>query len=403
MDFYQGLVTTIHDFEADIQSKEKRIAEMAEERPVSLVLPMLYRELGGQALPNIVRNLNKCDYISQLLIPITAKNASEYRSAARFFNRLELPHLVIWCNGERVMGVLDDLKEEGIDVRSIPGKGRDAWIALGIASLESYAIALHDADILTYNMNYPVKLLYPLVDPDMDFLFNKAYYARIGNGERRMYGRVLRLFLNPLLKALQKKTQYQSKFIRYMRSFRYPLSGEFALTSDLATNLSIPGDWGIEVGILTEIYRNVAVKRICQTDLGYHEHKHRKIGTAPSSGLLKMAGDIEKSLLRSLTEIDGIDISEAFLLSLRVLYKRLAQEDIYRYSADARANDISYDRHKEESDVGTFSSVILKSGREYLNNPFGTLVPSWLRVTSAMPGIRTRLKEAALMDAEKHA
>jgi len=401
MDFHQGLVTTIHDFEADIQNKEKRIAEMAEERPVSLVLPMLYRELGGKALPGIVRNLNKCNYLSQVVIPITAKNATEYKTVVKFFDQLKLPHLVVWCNGKRVLDVLGDLKGHGVDVKNTPGKGRDTWIALGIASLDSYAIAFHDADVLTYNSNYPAKLLYPLVDPDLDFLFNKAYYARIGNGERRMYGRVLRLFLNPCLKALQSKLQYQSRFIRYMQSFRYALSGEFALTSDLAMNMSIPGDWGLEVGILREAYRNVAAKRICQTDLGFHEHKHRKIGAAPGSGLLKMAGDIEKSLLRSLTEMEGIDVSEAFLLSLQVLYRSLALEDIYKYSADARVNDIAYDRHKEESAVDTFSSVILKAGNEYLNNPFGTLVPSWLRVTSAMPGIRNRLKEAALADAEK--
>lgn len=401
MDFYQSLVTTIHDFGPDISSKEKRLAEMAEERPISLVLPMLYRELEGKALPNIVRDLNKCDYISKVLVPLTAKNASEYRATLRFFDRLELPHLVVWCNGKRVMGVLDDLKDEGIDVRNILGKGRDTWIALGIASLDAYAIALHDADILTYNRDYPTKLLYPIVDPDLDFVFNKAYYARIGDGERRMYGRVFRIFLLPLLEALQKKVRYQSRFLRYMRSFRYALSGEFALTSDLASNLSIPGDWGLEVGILTEVYRNVAMKRICQTDLGFHEHKHRKIGTSPSSGLLKMVGDIEKSLLRSLTEMEGIDISEAFLLSLQVLYRRLAQEDIYRYSADAQFNDIAYDRHTEESIGDTFSRMILKAGREYLEKPFGTLLPSWIRVTSAMPGVRNRLKEAALADAEK--
>ncbi|MEE8167408.1 MAG: hypothetical protein V3T58_00875 [Candidatus Hydrothermarchaeales archaeon] len=401
MDFYQGLVTNIHDFGGDIEAKRKCLVEMAEERPISLVLPMLYREIEGKALHKIVRDLNTCDYVSQVLIPLTAKNSSEYRNVLKFFDRLKLPHLVLWCNGKRVMGVLDNLTEEGIDVRNILGKGRDTWIALGVASLDSYAIALHDADILTYTPDYPVKLLYPIIDPDLDFIFNKAYYARIGDGERRMYGRVLRLFLLPLLKALQKKVRYQSRFLRYLRSFRYALSGEFALTSDLALNISIPGDWGLEIGILTEVYRSAAVKRICQTDLGFHEHKHQKIGTSPSRGLLKMAGDIEKSLLRSLTEMEGIDISEAFLLSLQVLYRRLAQEDIYRYSADAQFNDIMYDRHMEESAVDTFSNAILKAGREYVKNPFGTIVPSWIRVTSAMPGIRNRLKEAALVDADK--
>ena len=127
-------------------------------------------------------------------------------------------------------------------------------------------------------------------------------------------------------------------FVRFLRSFRYPLSGEFALTSDLARDVDIPGDWGLEIGVMAEMYRNVSHKRICQTDLGFYEHKHQKIGSG-ERGLTKMSGDILKTLLRVLIEEDNIQISRESLISIRVLYQRHAQDYIRKYHADALFNN----------------------------------------------------------------
>jgi glucosyl-3-phosphoglycerate synthase len=39
----------------------------------------------------------------------------------------------------------------------------------------------------------------------------------------------------------------------------------------------IPGDWGLEVGTLAEIYRNVVPGRVCQADLSdNYEHNTRR-------------------------------------------------------------------------------------------------------------------------------
>jgi glucosyl-3-phosphoglycerate synthase len=142
---------------------------------------------------------------------------------------------------------------------------------------------------MLYDETIPTKLFYPIVEPELDFKFNKGYYARINTEKGSMYGRVVRLFLLPLLEALMEKHDRSLNFVSFLYSFRYPLSGEFSLTSDLARDVDIPGNWGLDIGIMAEMYRNVITKRICQTDLGFYDHKHQKIGNE-DKGLLKMAG-----------------------------------------------------------------------------------------------------------------
>jgi glucosyl-3-phosphoglycerate synthase len=182
-----------------------------------------------------------------------------------------------------------------------------------------------------------------------------------------------------------------------MRSFRYPIAGEFALTSDLARDVDIPGDWGLEVGIMAEMYRNVTQKRICQTDLGFYDHKHQRMG-GEEKGLTKMTGDILKTLLRVLIEEDHIQISRESLISLRVLYQRHAQDCVRKYHADAHFNSLKYDRHLEETMVEKFSQQIMNSGLKYMRKPVGTRIPDWLRTISARRKIREQLLEAVIAD-----
>ena len=186
-------------------------------------------------------------------------------------------------------------------------------------------------------------------------------------------------------------------FVRFLRSFRYPISGEFALTSDLARDVDIPGDWGIEIGIMAEMYRNVTQKRICQSDLGFYDHKHQKMG-GETQGLTKMTGDILKTLLRVLIEEDHIQVSREFLISLRVLYQRHAQDCVRKYHADAHFNNLKYDRHLEETMVEKFSQQIMNAGIIYMRKPVGTRIPDWLRTISARKKIREQLLDVVIED-----
>jgi glucosyl-3-phosphoglycerate synthase len=112
--------------------------------------------------------------------------------------------------------------------------------------------------------------------------------------------------------------------------------------------------------------------------------------------LVKTAEDSLVTLLRTLTETDGIEVSQPFLQSLQVMYRKMAQDKIRQYHADATCNNLDYDRHQEESSVDSLSAAILAAGKKYLVDPSKMQMPDWLRTKAAMPDIRERLKEAAV-------
>ena len=64
----------------------------------------------------------------------------------------------------------------------------------------------------------------------------------------------------------------------------------------------MPFDWGLEVGLLSEVYPNQATNRICQAEIcDIYDHKHQSLSAENAGGgLSKMSTDIIKSLIRKL-------------------------------------------------------------------------------------------------------
>jgi glucosyl-3-phosphoglycerate synthase len=393
MDVKQGKIATIHDFFMDFDKMSERLEELRKKYPSGVILPIIENDLFSPAMPKIIGGLNECRYLEKIFIALSAKEQKTYEEALKLSRSIKVPCEVIWCNKPQVDSVLMDLQKKGLGIAGTKGKGKDLWIAIGIASLELHAFALHDADIVSYSKILPTKLLYPIIEPKLDFFFSKGYYARLSREETKIYGRIYRLFINPLLQALQEKIEYKSEFLRYLSSFRYTLSGEIAIYSDLALNLRIPSDWGFEVGMLSELFRNASYKRMCEVDLGFYDHKHKQVARQE---LLQTAEDSLVCLLRTLTETDHIDVSESYLQSLQVIFRRIAQDKIRQYHADALCNNLFYDRHEEETNVDSLAKTVIDAGRRYLNTPIGTQLPDWLRTISAMPDVRERLRDAAI-------
>jgi glucosyl-3-phosphoglycerate synthase len=256
MDFLQGRIATIHDFGVDLEKISVRLKALSVQKPICLILPMLYSEIKSESLSQILDELSQCDFLTKVSVALSASNKREYREVVELFDELPIPHSVIWCNSPNIQRILNEVAKRGIDVSGFSGKGRDVWIAIGVESTRHYALGFHDVDIVNYSRSIPIKLFYPILEEQMDFFFNKGYYARIGIKDRQIYGRVVRLLVFPLIEAFEQHIKQPSDFIKYMQSFKYPLAGEFAITSDLAENIRIPADWGFEIGLLAEVYRN---------------------------------------------------------------------------------------------------------------------------------------------------
>src|SRR5262249_12386740 len=144
-------------------------------------------------------------------------------------------------------------------------------------------------------------------------------------------------------------------YVRYLASFRYALSGEFAVKCDLAYTLRLPCDWGLEIVTLFEALRHRAANRICQVELcERYDHKHQSLSADdPASGVPRMARDVVKHLLRPLGAA-GVELSGGLLRSLMAASQREAEDAVADGYAMSALNGLAFDRHAEEANVQTF-------------------------------------------------
>lgn len=399
-DFSQnGIIGTLHNLRnRSTEELEAELVRFSGETPMSLLLPCLYSELEGPAMDPIVEELAKVPYLSEIIIGLDRANEQQFESAKRFFDRLPQNYVVLWNDGTRLRHVDATLQAQGIAPIE-PGKGRNVWYCLGyfLASGKSKAVALHDCDILTYDRSIPARLLYPLAHPRFNYQFCKGYYYRAADG--KLNGRVFRLLVIPLIRAL-KTVLGRVEYLDYMGSFRYALSGEFSMRSEVVSSLRFPSDWGLEIGTLSEMYRNCNLNRICQVDIAdAYDHKHQPLSEDnQTTGLHRMATDICKTFIRKLA-VEGITISPSLIRTLKACYYRTALDVVDHYHNDAVMSGLTLDRHAEESTVELFSRVIVAAGDEFLNRPDESpFIHNWSRVTSAVPGIYDQVLDAVEAD-----
>ena len=402
-DFSQnGIVSTLHDFGTKSTTEiEKDLLSFSKERKMELILPCLYSELEGSALPNIVDQISKTKYLNHVIIGLDKASESQARKAWKFFKKINVPFTILWNDGPKLKKLDTELKKKNLAPNEM-GKGRNVWYCIGmcIARDTARSVALHDCDIKTYDRRMLAKLFYPVVNPLFNFEFCKGYYPRIANN--KMNGRVARLLVGPLLTALE-KTIGKSDYINFMKSFKYPLAGEFSFRRNVLPELRISSDWGIEVGILSEMQRSFSPNNICQVDLAdTYDHKHQDLSIDDETkGLSKMSIDIIKTFIKKLAT-QGNSFSREKFRSLKATYYRSALDLIDIYRSDAEMNGLKFDSHKEEEAVELFAVNIMKAGEAFYINPMDTpFIPTWSRVKSAIPDFLLRLNKAVSEDNKK--
>ena len=394
-----GVVANLHDFSTRTTDQiEKDLEKFSITRPMELILPCLYSELEGDALPKIVNEISKTKYLNHIIIGLDKANKLQAKKAWKFFKKLKVPFSILWNDGPKLKKLDKELKKIDLAPKQM-GKGRNVWYCIGmaIARDEARSVALHDCDIKTYDRRLLAKLFYPVENPLFNYEFCKGYYPRIA--DNRMHGRVARLLVNPLLTAME-KTIGKSDYIDFMKSFKYPLAGEFSFRRNILPELRISSDWGIEIAILSEMQRNYSSNNICQVELAdNYDHKHQILSIKDSSkGLSKMSIDIIKTLVRKLAT-QGYSFSKETFRSIKATYYRSALDLIDIYRSDAQMNGLKFDSHNEEKTVELFALNIMKAGESFFENPMDTpFIPTWHRVKSAIPDFLDRFKESVHKD-----
>lgn len=399
-DFHQPiLLPTLHHLaDTKLEEREALLAGFSKRKPVALVIPALYAELEGKALPLMMKQLSRARYVRRVVISMNGMNAAQHRRALRFFqSRLDgVPHTVLWNDGPQ----LDALHLE-VDAltgcRHTHGKGANVW--MGIAHLLAGGfrgvIACHDSDILNYDREMLWRLCLPVAHPDMNYVFAKSFYGRV---RERMYGRVTRLLVFPLLQALRELFGY-TPLLSFLAMFRYPLSGEFAADAGFLSKMGLASDWGLEIRMLCDVFRVAPAQRVCQVDLGGNfEHKHQHLGIDPvtgredaKSGLMRMAREVTASLLSRLWDELGFAAESDKLRRLADAYRHTARALLKRYAHEALFNHLHNVSAEETLLVELFARMVrdvVTEGREAQSSV--SRLPPWNELKRFAPNLVQR-------------
>jgi len=398
-DFWQhGTVTVLqHLKNRPIDDLEAELFRISRKRKMALLLPALYSEFDTPSMPGIIAELKHVRYLHKVVLSLDQADRRQFDEVRRQMSELPMEVKIVWHDGPGMQALLEELRNSDFNMNQ-PGKGRSVWMTMGyiLADRDVYAMVTHDCDIVNYQRTLLARLVYPVVHPATYFEFSKGYYARVTD---RLYGRVTRLFYTPLIRTLKRILGF-NPFLSYLDNFRYALSGEFAMIASLAKGIRISPTWGLEVSLLSEIYQEASVNRICQVEIVEpYEHKHQALEKdRPSEGLIRMACDIAKALFRVLSQ-DGIILSSAFFRTMLTAYIQEARISIEKYHALSLINGLAYDRHSEIEAVEAFVDSLKCAIPEFIEDPVGIpMMPAWARVAAAIPDFQERLEECVERD-----
>ena len=398
-DFFQnGVITTIPRLgDRALKDMESELVKLSKRRNMVLILPALYSEFETPAMHVIVEELKQVNYLYKIVLGLDSASKEQYEEVKKIMSDVPTPVDVIWNDGPKVSKLREELKDAGFQSTDIRGKGLNVWMMIGyvLSDQDAYAIAVHDCDIVNYTREIPARLFYPIVHPAFDFEFNKGYYSRVTD---KLHGRATRLFYTPLIKSLE-KVFGKSRYLEYMNSFRYALSGEFAFVRSLARGIRISPTWGLEVSTLSEVYHNTSKKRICQSEImESYEHKHQDLGREAGGGVSKMTKEIAETIFRIMSQT-GVIFSNAKFKSLLATYFEESRHAITQYSSISEVNGLEYNRQDEIVAITEFTDSLGLANEDFNKNPMGVpALSAWTAVRSVLPNFTYQFKEAVMED-----
>lgn len=177
------------------------------------------------------------------------------------------------------------------------GKGENLWKALYVTCGD--IVVYIDADIKNIHHRFAYGLLGPLLLTDR-ILFTKAFYDRpisVGDNKWRPTGggRVTELVTRPLF----------SLFMPDLTQILQPLSGEYAGYRNIFESIPFQIGYGVETGMLLDIYEKWGLDVVAQIDLDRRVHKNQD-----TKALGRMAFVIIKTFLSRMERQQRINICQ---------------------------------------------------------------------------------------------
>ena len=393
-DFHQhgGIATLHHLGNPDYKKLEKELNDLSP--AMALVLPCHARDLHSPVLAAILEELTRTRFVRHIIVGLDGADEFQFHFARSLFKKLPQETAVLWNDGSRMSTIIAQLEAAGMDPGA-RGKGRNMRLCFGYAlsATDATFVAVHDCDIVNYRREMLARLCFPVAHPEMAFEVSKGFSARFSD---RLNGRVMRLLISPLLRAMENLDGFPST-LGSLQNFRYPISGEVCLHRRVVQEIRFPSDWGVETGMMADVFRLCDPHRVCQVDIAEtYDHKHQDLSEKdPLGGLNKMACDVTLCLLRTIS----VPINPEKLVTN---YLRIAREMMRFYAADARINLLQYDAALEEHTAILFADAIKRAISIFAGNPSQPPgAPGWSEIEARLPSIGGTIVQAVKLDDEK--
>lgn len=190
------------------------------------------------------------------------------------------------------------------ELGAVLGKGDAMYRALSV--LRGEIVCYLDADTAGASAHYATGLLGPLVceaPAGGEIAFVKAFYRRPfehgGVSLPEGGGRVNHLLARPALEL----------FYPELAAIRQPLAGEVAARRELLERVPFATGYGVEIGMLIDVWREVGLDGIAQVDLDEHRNRHQ-----PLAALTPMARTVLATIARRVRmegRLTGVEIAES--------------------------------------------------------------------------------------------
>lgn len=179
---------------------------------------------------------------------------------------------------------------------SVPGKGEVLWKSLAVT--DSDLVVFVDADVTDFRAGFVPALLGPLLaDPGVQL--TKAIYDRTLSTESGISpsggGRVTELVARPLLNLHWPE----------LAGVVQPLSGEYAARRELLDSVPFTSGYGVDIGLLIDVFERHGLDAIAQVDLGRRSHSHQS-----DAGLGRMASAICQTVLDRLSRHERLELRD---------------------------------------------------------------------------------------------
>ncbi len=191
---------------------------------------------------------------------------------------------------------------------SYTGKGEALWKSLFV--LEGDVIAWVDTDIRNFNPGFVYGLLGPLLR-EAEIQYVKGFYRRPIKTEGKLVseggGRVTELTVRPLFNL----------FYPELSGMIQPLAGEYAGRRSVLERVPFFTGYGVETGLLIDLFNEFGLKAIAQVDLEERVHRNQ-----PLPSLSQMAFAILQVVMQRLEEKNRIQLMDEVNRSMKLIKPR---------------------------------------------------------------------------------